>query len=210
MKKEKSILERYDSDLKLKTEFRKAKIEFKKKMSEIIIPKNSDMNYGGKNYKYADIDAIQHSINPVLAECNLDLKFLVSPHPEKEMHETISVVVEHINGCFESNARIIKRIEKDQDYGKHLTYVKRYLVSALLALSSEEETDGRESEEYKSLKEFLSTKFPLKNSNQLDDIAAEVCRKRELYPTTIKNSDVNAIKQEWEKGEKEKKSPQVK
>ena len=213
MTKEKNNLKEYDNTLKYQKEFRQAIIQFRKKMKSVVIPKDKVMSYNNRHHKYADIDGIQNAIVPVLAECDLNLKFKIQPLPEKEDREVLYAIVEHVNGCFEFNRKNLPISKTPQDYGSNLTYFKRYLVCALLAISAEDCPDGVENEAYKKLKGFVFEKRPGMTLNEIDELAGSLCKKNNFDPTTIKNYEVDKIIAKWEnwaKEDEEKKSPQVK
>ena len=186
MTKEKNNLKEYDNTLKYQKEFRQAIIQFRKKMKSVVIPKDKVMSYNNRHHKYADIDGIQNAIVPVLAECDLNLKFKIQPLPEKEDREVLYAIVEHVNGCFEFNRKNLPISKTPQDYGSNLTYFKRYLVCALLAISAEDCPDGVENEAYKKLKGFVFEKRPGMTLNEIDELAGSLWQKRTKKKKALK------------------------
>ena len=96
---------------------------------------------------YASLDTILESVRPVLAKHGLSLvQGAVAPHTD-ENGVIRSFVVEtmllHASGEYLTNAAIMPLGKPDaQGAGGALTYGRRYGVSALLALATEEDDDG--------------------------------------------------------------------
>jgi hypothetical protein len=118
----------------------KAKIAFK--LSVGPIHPNKKGNFG----KYADIKQVWDAITEPLAKCGLDIEQWVT-YIQKEdgtFQDCIITRLSHISGEF-SESKILVRQEKagNQEWGKAITYAKRYALVACLGLPNYEDDDGQ-------------------------------------------------------------------
>lgn len=96
---------------------------------------------------YATLDAIMETVRPVLAKHGLSIiQGMTVPHTDE--HGAVrSFVLEtmllHASGEYISNAAVMPVTKADaQGVGSAITYGRRYGVSALLALATDEDDDG--------------------------------------------------------------------
>ncbi len=109
-------------------------------------PSKSKDGYG---YKYADLNAVLTAIQKAIGE--LDLAYIQQP-----VNETAKTGVE--NYIFNSKGAVIDfgsyllDITKPQaqQYGSALTYCRRYSISSIFGIASEEDTDAKELPQYMS------------------------------------------------------------
>ena len=109
-------------------------------------PSKSKDGYG---YKYADLNAVLTAIQKAIGE--LDLAYIQQP-----VNETAKTGVE--NYIFNSKGAVIDfgsyllDITKTQaqQYGSALTYCRRYSISSIFGIASEEDTDAKELPQYMS------------------------------------------------------------
>lgn len=109
-------------------------------------PSKSRDGYG---YKYADLNAVLSAIQKAIGE--LDLAYIQQP-----INETAKTGVE--NYIFNSKGAVIDfgsyllDITKPQaqQYGSALTYCRRYSISSIFGIASEEDTDAKELPQYMS------------------------------------------------------------
>jgi hypothetical protein len=95
---------------------------------------------GGKSRKYATLDAILNTVRPVLAEFELYI----------EQHlagDTVITKINHVSGQFIASLVHFQAWNGQgtnnlQNAGGGLTYLKRYCLSAILALSTDDDNDG--------------------------------------------------------------------
>lgn len=91
--------------------------------------------------KYADLPAIWQAIKPLLSDNGL----LISHTMEStESGEIIRTKIYHVeSGEFiESSSKITLSKTTAQEYGSYITYMRRYAVSAMLGLVTDEDDDG--------------------------------------------------------------------
>lgn len=109
-------------------------------------PSKSKDGYG---YKYADLNAVLTAIQKAIG--GLDLAYIQQP-----VNETTKTGVE--NYIFNSKGAVIDfgsyllDITKPQaqQYGSALTYCRRYSISSIFGIASEEDTDAKELPQYMS------------------------------------------------------------
>lgn len=97
--------------------------------------------------KYATLDAIMDGIRPVLAKHGLSIVQGMA-HPDADVNGVVkSFVLEtmllHKSGEYLANAAVMPVAKNDpQGVGSAITYGRRYGVSALLAIATDEDDDG--------------------------------------------------------------------
>lgn len=113
-------------------EITKALIEFKKKVP--AIKKDGDNPFFKS--KYATLDLIIETINKPLAESKLSFVQMPSGNG-------LITVLMHESGEFiESIANLTPKDNTPQGQGSAITYMRRYALSAMLGLATEEDDDG--------------------------------------------------------------------
>ena len=111
--------------------------------------------------KYADISSIHKAVNPVLAKHGLAIAQITNPNAEVVEVETVLL---HNSGEWISSTIQIKPVKTDpQAYGSALTYARRYALSAILNISSEDDDDGNAAskENGKDVKKEVPKEKPL-------------------------------------------------
>jgi hypothetical protein len=97
--------------------------------------------------KYATLDAIMDEIRPVLAKHGLSVVQGMA-HPDTDVNGVVKAFVLetmllHKSGEYLANAAVMPVAKNDpQGVGSAITYGRRYGVSALLALATDEDDDG--------------------------------------------------------------------
>ena len=92
--------------------------------------------------KYASLDAILASIKPSLADCGLAVLFRQVPQ-EDFSNVIVETLLIHESGCSISGFFAAPTQKKDaQGVGSCITYLKRYGISAILALETDDDDDG--------------------------------------------------------------------
>lgn len=118
---------------------------FVKAQEELKNPLNSDAN-PITHSRYASLPSILNEIRPILTKHKLSLIQNVGSTPEGHVYcQTILLHEsgEHLKSdklCSESDKN--KRMNSVQEKGSSITYLRRYQLSALLNIASEEDTDG--------------------------------------------------------------------
>lgn len=120
-----------------------------KAQSKIVPPKKTrvvDFTFNGKrtNYKYADLADVLECIKIPLSENGLALFHQIGKSPEGFGMSTTLV---HTSGESISTWYPLEDPSKGrpQEFGAVLTYARRYSISALVGVASEEDTDGHSS-----------------------------------------------------------------
>lgn len=116
-----------------------------KVMGEIpTLPKNSATNH----YRYCDLDTIFTVIKPIMLKNNLCFMQKVTTQSSgAELITGIETVIFDNDGNSESSFTPLPKTKlptgnEAQNMGASITYVKRYALSAMLGISSDEDTDG--------------------------------------------------------------------
>ena len=108
--------------------------------AEISNPKNTANNPFFKS-KYAPLNDILTLVRPIMAKHGLSI--LQSPGGDGTLI-TISTIIMHISGeWIEPEPLVLKAAKSDpQGAGSAITYGRRYSLSAILGISSEDDDDG--------------------------------------------------------------------
>lgn len=107
-------------------------------------PKNSETNSFFKS-KYAPLNEVINAAKPIWTKCGLTVFQNVSGTGELS---TVTTLITHISGeWIESDALTLsnqdnKGVSNAQAAGIAITYARRYQLSAMLGLASEDDTDG--------------------------------------------------------------------
>ena len=113
-------------------------IELQKEIPSISF--NETVSFGKVAFKYADLPSIHKVVKPLIHKHN----FLLTYPPEDGY---ITCVLMHISGkAFEGRIAFIPSSD-DKQTGAKITYFKRYLISALLAIDTEDDKDAKPFEE---------------------------------------------------------------
>lgn len=145
---------------------------------------NKQITYGGKSFKYADLQSIYDATKEFLLEEGLF-----------PMHETVIIdglfyiktYVQHINGCILGNFMMPMNFAgmKIQEIGSQMTYNKRYSLLAILCIVGDEDNDAKEIEDKK-----LNDKIDLA---QAKEIGALTGGKKEIWQEVVKKFNVTKI-----------------
>ena len=118
---------------------------FAEKLIKVIsiiptMPKNSK----GYGYNYTNLDDIFKTIKPILAENGLGF---IQKVTMKENITGVETILFDSEGNSESSftplpETTVKGANSAQNMGASITYIKRYSISAMLGISSDEDTDG--------------------------------------------------------------------
>lgn len=101
-----------------------------------VIEKTVEVNAGSYKFSYAPLDTIMKTVYPLLGKNGLAVRH--------ELNEQgIEAVLTHKDGGeIRSGAIQINRTGKMQDIGGAMTYARRYSLTMLLGIASEEDTDA--------------------------------------------------------------------
>lgn len=136
--------------MKTSEEINELAVAMAKFQKEVESPKKSSLNPAfkreGKSLKYADLDAIIKVVSPALSENGLtQMQFTSSDIKEKTV--SITTLVTHSSGQFIMSDPLVLPAENygkfnAQTIGSSITYGRRYSLSAILGISSEDDDDA--------------------------------------------------------------------
>ena len=128
--------------------------------ADIKITKDRTVPVGsGRTRSYTTLDEILYKVKPVLAECGLII------HQHLAGGELITMLM-HSSGQFIASKFTFVAMQGNntnnlQNAGGGLTYLKRYTISALLQINSDEDDDGASSDA------VVKQKFPDSKINEM-------------------------------------------
>lgn len=100
------------------------------------LPRNGESSINGKKYKYVLLDDLIKMTQPVLDKFNLMFYQLTKDGKLQ------TVVVHTTTGEKIESDMSLGTPTSSQDAGSRITYFRRYMLTAMLGLSSEEDVDG--------------------------------------------------------------------
>jgi hypothetical protein len=108
--------------------------------SEITNPKNSAVNPFFKS-KYAPLSDVLTLIRPTLSKYGLSI---VQPVFGDTNNISVTTILMHESGEFIESEPLVFKTEKatPQGAGSSITYARRYSISSILGISSEDDDDG--------------------------------------------------------------------
>jgi hypothetical protein len=124
---------------------------------EVSNPKNTEANLFFKS-KYAPLDVVINTVKPTLTKNGLSVFQNVSGDGEKI---NVTTMITHISGeWIESDILTLsnqdnKGVSMAQAAGISITYARRYQLSAMLGISSEDDTDGNNNYQQNNNKETI-------------------------------------------------------
>lgn len=130
--------------------------------------------------KYADLPTVWKAVKDLMGEHGL---FVSHTTFTDELGEYIRTRIIHAeSGDFiESVNKIILGKSTAQEYGSYMTYMRRYALSAMLGLVTDEDDDGNAASQKKPAKPFTGEEFTnlqneIKVCKTLDDL--NVCKEK--------------------------------
>jgi len=105
---------------------------------------NPTRNQNGYGYKYATLDSILEKVRPVLAKNGLSI---LQSQEIQESSVVVTTLLMHTSGEWietraEAPFTTLKGMNDYQSLGAGITYLRRYAISSLLNIASEEDTDA--------------------------------------------------------------------
>ncbi len=91
---------------------------------------------GHINFKYADLPSIHKIVKPIINNNNFMLTYAITCN-------SVPCVLYHINGEIFDSEIEFKPDQDPKNSGAKITYYKRYALSALLAIDTEEDKDAK-------------------------------------------------------------------
>ena len=101
-------------------------------------------NQNGYGYKYATLDSILEKVRPILAKNGLSI---LQSQEIQESSVVVTTLLMHTSGEWietraEAPFTTLKGMNDYQSLGAGITYLRRYAISSLLNIASEEDTDA--------------------------------------------------------------------
>ncbi len=118
-----------------------------KAQAEFQTPKRTKeaMVTATRKYKYADLQDVYDSVREPLAKNGLAITHLTQEFAGQV--ELVTMLVHESGEFFRSIYPVKARAERPQEMGSAMTYARRYTVSALLGIASEEDDDAQSAQE---------------------------------------------------------------
>lgn len=104
------------------------------------IKKTKKANLGSYSYSYADFGEIWRAVDPILSANQLTLLQILDCD---NAHPTLTTVLSHDEGEFIQGTVPLPPYSDAQGMGAAITYIKRYALSALLGIVTEDDDDGQ-------------------------------------------------------------------
>ena len=143
--------------------------------SEVNNPINSTTNSFFKN-KYATLGDVLNEVRPVLAKNGLSI--LQMPSGDGGLVQLTTLIM-HTSGEWIETEPIVMRPEKSnaQGMGSVLTYARRYSLSAILGVASEDDDDGNQASQPQKSKPKTKSSPNKAVDNSLSEFIAELMEK---------------------------------
>ncbi len=125
---------------------------------EIKNPSNTAENPFFRS-KYAPLEIVLNTVRPVLAKHGLSI--LQAPSGDGE-HIIVTTTLLHISGEWIESPELVLKADKAtaQGAGSAITYARRYALSAILGISSEDDDDGNVAEKQVKTKKTIKETTP--------------------------------------------------
>ena len=173
---------------------------------EVENPKNTAENPFHKN-KYAPLDTVLNTVRPIAAKHNLSI--IQNSHSDGDKTHTVTMLLHSSGEWIKSDPMVIpiegrKGTTKAQAAGIAITYSRRYQLSAMLGISSEDDNDGnlgdhdQQNSYNKSNKSNKSSKSKNKSNNYNNQAVKNPAEYKMPFGqkegTRFKNLDLGYIK----------------
>jgi len=176
--------------MKTSNEIKNIALALSKVIGEV---KNSPKTSQGYGYKYSSLDEVLNLVRPVLSKHGLSIV------QSQELKEGGLVIVKtllmHISGEFIETEvscpfESLKGMNSYQSLGSAITYLRRYAITSLLAIASEEDTDANSPQKKQPLTQKASQpqsqQAKTQKSQSLKDLGIEVVVKNGVEIATEK------------------------
>jgi len=107
--------------------------------------RNCSVSFSGRNYKYADLEAVYKAVRKALAGNGLAITHLCQEFAGQV--ELVTMLTHSSGQWFRSVYPVKAKVDLPQEFGSAMTYARRYSVSALLGIASEEDDDAQSAQE---------------------------------------------------------------
>lgn len=135
--------------------------------------------------KYADFTSIWNIVQPILSKCDL---VIIQPICGLE----IKTIILHSSGeSIESSCPIICKSQNNpQEFGSAITYARRYSLSSILGIATEDDDDGNSASNKYSQEEMKKVERIYQNNFNKKDISDNV---KESINSSINSSINNTV-----------------
>ncbi len=118
-----------------------------KAQAEFTTPKkNVPVEYSGRSYKYADLQGVYDAVRPALAKHGLAITHLCQEFGGQV--ELVTMLLHGESGEWLKSIYPVKaKVDRPQEFGSAMTYAKRYAISALLGVASENDDDAQRAQD---------------------------------------------------------------
>lgn len=163
-------------------------ISLAKFQEKVKNPANTAKNPFFKS-KYAPLDEVLNTVRPILSECGLSI--IQAPSGDGE-YITVTTLLLHESGEWIEPEPLTLKADKAtaQGAGSAITYARRYSLSAILGISSEDDDDGNYASEQKKQK---SNKSKVNKSKQAKGTISAKQQKRMFALAKGKQEIVKAV-----------------
>ena len=120
--------------------------------------KTKTANVGQYTYTYADLQDVYDSVRQPLADNNLAITHLTQEFAGQL--ELVTMLVHQSGQWFKSIYPVKAATDQPQKVGSAMTYARRYTVSALLGIASEEDDDAQSASESAPIEKPTPAKKP--------------------------------------------------
>ena len=154
--------------MKTSSEIKNVAVAMAKVTAEIQNPLKNQNGYG---YKYATLDSILEKVRPILAKNGLSI---LQSQEIQESSVVVTTLLMHTSGEWietraEAPFTTLKGMNDYQSLGAGITYLRRYAISSLLNIASEEDTDATSKQDNYSKPQNNSQQQP-QNSGNNDNV----------------------------------------
>lgn len=133
------------------TNIAKALSSFQSKVG--TIDKNKNVKFNNVKYTYADQASIFNGIKGILGECELSYSQIIADNGTK-----LVTLLMHSSGEWIKSEIALMMSGDIKMYGSDVTYKRRYALSAILGLATEDDTDGDNAPIQQSPQEVVKAK----------------------------------------------------
>lgn len=109
------------------------------------VEKKRTVNFGQTSYNYADLQDVLTMAMPILSKHGIMITQPVTTNEKGEL--ILFTYLIHTSGEFIGSVYPIRKMQKNQEQGSEITYARRYTLSAILGIHSEEDDDGKAANE---------------------------------------------------------------
>lgn len=162
-----------------------------------VMPKDCEVDFRDRNsrrvnYKYTNLDTILTVIRPLLGKHGLSV---IQAQEVVSGRSYVSTMLLHKSGQFIRSRLLIVETPKDMKaLGTVLTYAKRYALSALLGIASDEDLDNATNQDGAAIAVKVSEQdIPLVNKNELAQLRAALADNVDIHRGLLEHFEINCL-----------------